>query len=81
MADETEHHHPGDPIHYLAMKPWCMEPPAHLSVEQLYAAHEFFHAVLVAGYRLYQVVPAHQAADIIRKKFGEMVGALPPPKP
>lgn len=51
-----------------------MEPPDGLTVEQLCALHEFFHAVLVAGYRLYQVVPIDTAAGVIREKFGGMVG-------
>jgi hypothetical protein len=53
---------------------FCLPPPDGLTVEQLCALHEFFHAVLVAGYRLYQVVPIDKAADIIRDKFSGMVG-------
>jgi hypothetical protein len=78
MADEAKHHRPSDPLTHLSLNVFCMPPPDELTVEQLYALHEFFHAVLVAGYRLYQVVPADKAAAVIRQKFGGMAGALPP---
>jgi hypothetical protein len=63
----------------LSVNTFCDEPQSNLSVEQLYALHEFFHVVLAAGYKLYQVVPADQADAVIKKKFGKMVGALSPP--
>ena len=83
MADAAKppHHHSSDPMAHLSLNVFCMPPPDELTVEQLYALHEFFHAVLVAGYRLYQVVPVDKAAEVIRQKFGAMAGALPPPKP
>jgi hypothetical protein len=68
----------GDPLKYLAAHIFCEPPPDDLSVEQLCALHEFFHVVLAAGYRLYQVVPADKAAAVIHAKFSGMVGALPP---
>jgi hypothetical protein len=63
---------------HLSVNVFCMPPPDDLTVEQLCALHEFFHEVLAAGYRLYQVVPIDKAAEIIRQKFSGMVGALPP---
>jgi len=41
-----------------------------LTPEQRCALHEFFHVVLAAGYRLYQIVPPDKAGPIIKKKFG-----------
>ena len=81
MADAAGSHHSSDPMTHLSLNVFCMPPPDELSAEQLYALHEFFHAVLVAGYRLYQVVPVDKAGAIIRQKFGAMAGALPPPNP
>jgi hypothetical protein len=69
-----------DPIHRLAYKPFCDPPPDDLSVEQLYALHEFFHTVMAAGYKLYQTVPADAAARVIHDKFSYMLG-LPPADP
>jgi hypothetical protein len=74
MANTSPSDEPRDPLDRLAIKPFCDLPDVeHLTVEQRYALHEFFHAVLTAGYKLYQVVPARRAADIIRKKFGHMI--------
>jgi len=44
-----------------------------LTLEQNFALHEFFHTVLAAGYKLYQIVPAEMASPVIRKKFGMMI--------
>ena len=60
-----------DPLARLHTHLFCMEPDVkNLSPEQRAALHEFFHTVLAAGYRLYQAVPAQQAAALILKKFG-----------
>lgn len=58
-----------DPMHVLAAKIMCEAPPDGLSEEQLFALHEFFHVVLAAGYKLYQVVPRDKAAKVIKEKF------------
>ncbi len=58
-----------EPMHALAAKIRCEPPPDDLTDEQLFALHEFFHVVLAAGYRLYQVVPREKAAPIIKEKF------------
>lgn len=82
MPEHVHHRSTGDPLKRLAGNVFCEVPPDNLSVEQLCALHEFFHSVLAAGYKLYQIVPAEKAAPIICDKFGNMVGALPPlPKP
>jgi hypothetical protein len=64
-----------DPLSILSVNMRCDVSPeiATLTTEQKCALHEFFHEVLAAGYRLYQVVPAKKAAPIIKKKFGMMV--------
>ena len=55
----------------LTLNIFCDEPDVRgLSTEQRCALHEFFHSVLAAGYKLYQVVPPAKAAPIIKKKFG-----------
>jgi hypothetical protein len=60
-----------DPLRILTLSPFCDFPDVKdLTTEQQCALHEFFHSVLVAGYRLYQVVPPDKAAVIIKKKFG-----------
>ena len=79
MTEPLSHVAPRDPMRHLSLDIFCDNPPDGLTVEQLYALHEFFHEVLAAGYKLYQVVPADKAAIVIRQKFGAMVGALPPP--
>jgi hypothetical protein len=81
MSDSSAHPLVSDPLHKLARNLFCEEPPDQLSVEQLCALHEFFHEVLAAGYRLYQVVPAAKAAAVMKTKFGMMFEALPPPDP
>ena len=58
-----------DPMHVLAAKIRCEAPPDGLTDEQLFALHEFFHVVLAAGYKLYQVVPRDKAAQVIKQKF------------
>jgi hypothetical protein len=64
-----------NPLHRLSVGIRC-DPPdvSHLTIEQQYALHEFFHTVLAAGYKLFQVVPAERAAPIIEKKFGLVIG-------
>jgi hypothetical protein len=79
MTESVRHHAPRDPLVHLSLNIFCDPPPDGLTVEQLYALHEFFHEVLAAGYKLYQVVPADKAATVIKQKFGQMAGALPPP--
>ncbi len=44
-----------------------------LSPEQQCALHEFFHVVLAAGYKLYQIVPPKYADPIMVKKFGLII--------
>lgn len=58
-----------DPMHVFASMLRCEVPPDDLSEEQLFALHEFFHVVLAAGYKLYQVVPRDKAAQVIKQKF------------
>jgi hypothetical protein len=71
MARKPSKRGPQDPLVTLTVNPFCDLPDVKdLSIEQQYALHEFFHAVLVAGYRLYQIVPQDKAAVIIKKKFG-----------
>jgi hypothetical protein len=63
-----------DPLGMLSLGILCDYPDIEdLSPEQQYALHEFFHAVLVAGYRLYQVVPPEKAALIMIKKFAMII--------
>jgi len=50
----------------------CDPPPEGLSREQQFALHEFLHDVLRAAYRLYQIVPAEVAKNIICKKLREI---------
>jgi hypothetical protein len=67
----TEHR---DPLNRLSVNIFCEIPDVKdLSLEQKFALHEFFHIVLAAGYKLYQIVPAELAAPIIRKKFLHMI--------
>jgi hypothetical protein len=67
-----------DPIDRLAIKPFCEEPPPHITIEQRLAIHEFLHTVIAAGYKLYQIVPPELAAPILREKFGMMAAAASP---
>lgn len=61
----------GDRLSKLSLDIFCDYPDIKdLTIEQRCALHEFFHAVLAAGYKLYQVVPPKKAAPIIKKKFG-----------
>lgn len=62
-----------DPLFRLEDNILCNLPPKELTREQQFAMHEFFHSVLSAGYKLYQIVPADIAAPIIRDKFRHMV--------
>lgn len=62
-----------DPLARLSIHPFCDYPDVYgLTPEQQCALHEFFHTVLAAGYRMYQVVPPPRAGLIIKKKFGMM---------
>jgi hypothetical protein len=63
-----------DPIDRLAIKPFCEFPTPHLTLEQKLAIHEFFHTVLAAGYKLYQIVPQELASSVLLKKFEMMTG-------
>jgi hypothetical protein len=81
MTRDVSSERPHDPMHRLAVKPFCDFVPPNLSVEQLYALHEFFHTVMAAGYKLYQVVPADMAAEVIRTKFGEIIAPTNPAPP
>ena len=66
-----------DPLFVLTVNPFCEQPDVEsLSLEQQCALHEFFHAVLVAGYRLYQTVPPDKARVIIQKKFAKAAEEL-----
>lgn len=65
----------GDPLGKLALNIFCGKPDVDgLSLEQKCALHEFFHEVLAAGYKLYQVVPPQRASEIMKKKFAVMFG-------
>lgn len=62
---------PKEPMGILALNVFCDQPDVKdLTPEQRFAMHEFFHVVLAAGYKLYQIVPPNLAAPIIKKKFG-----------
>ena len=70
MANASGQAGPRDPLRSLAFHIECAPGDVeHLTLEQKFALHEFFHTVLAAGYKLYQVVPAALAAPVIRKKF------------
>jgi hypothetical protein len=74
MADTDRRIMAVDPIHRLALRPFCDAPDVeNLTLEQRYALHEFFHQVMAAGYKLYQVVPAQLAVPVLKKKFQMMV--------
>jgi hypothetical protein len=64
---------PKDPLGILSLNIRCDPPPDDLSPEQQCALHEFFHEVLAAGYKLYQVVPPDRAASMIKEKFKLML--------
>jgi hypothetical protein len=69
MANE-----PRDAMGVLSLNLRCMDPDVKdLRPEQQCALHEFFHIVLAAGYKLYQIVPPKYADPIIAKKFGLVV--------
>jgi hypothetical protein len=62
---------PLSPLGKMSLHIFCDFPDVKdLTSEQKCALHEFFHVVLAAGYRLYQVVPPEKANPIIQKKFG-----------
>jgi hypothetical protein len=66
-----------DPLHILSKQPLCAWPDIKdLTPEQQAALHEFEHAVLVAGFRLYQVVSAKRAAPIILKGLQRILDEL-----
>ena len=82
MPQTQQHATTSDPLKRLALQPFCDAPDVDtLTVEQQLALHEFFHGVLAAGYKLYQVVPARLAATVIRKKFGMMIDIPDPGAP
>jgi hypothetical protein len=59
-----------DPLVKLNLHIFCDLPDVEgLSFEQRCALHEYFHTVLSAGYKLYQIVPPDRASKIIKKKF------------
>ena len=62
-----------DPIARLALHPFCEPPPPGLTIEQHFAIHEFWHTVIAAGYKLYQVVPVDSASSVLTTKFEMMV--------
>jgi hypothetical protein len=63
-----------DPVNRLSANPFCEHPHVKdLTLEQKFALHEFFHTVMAAGYKLYQVVPMELASPVIRQKFGLMI--------
>jgi hypothetical protein len=68
-----------DPLTRLSKHIFCDVTPdiASLTTEQRCALHAFFHEVLAAGYRLYQVVPASKAAPVIQDKFKLMLDDPP----
>jgi hypothetical protein len=66
----TPHFGKSDPLVKLNLNILCDLPDVEgLSLEQRCALHEYFHTVLSAGYRLYQIVPPDRASKIIKKKF------------
>jgi hypothetical protein len=69
---------PREPLGKLSLQIFCDLPDVKdLTTEQRCALHEFFHTVLAAGYRLYQIVPPDKAGPIIVKKFGLMLPTPP----
>jgi hypothetical protein len=78
MANASGQGGPRDPLRSLAFHIECAQADVeHLTLEQKFALHEFFHTVLAAGYKLYQVVPAALAAPVIRQKFGLIINPDP----
>jgi hypothetical protein len=74
MAETQRNAEYSDPLNRLSVSPFCEFPDVKdLTLEQKFALHEFFHTLLAAGYKLYQIVPAELAAPVIRKKFGYMI--------
>lgn len=66
-------------MHKLSKHLRCDDPLVDdLSPEQIDAVHEFFHALLAAGYKLYQLVPPDYADPIIFEKFGFVLPPDPP---
>lgn len=62
-------------MHRLGLHLICDSPDVKdLTEEQKCALHEFFHTVLAAGFKLYQVVPESKAEPILRKKFHIVIG-------
>jgi len=65
---------PRDAMGVLSGNIPCMDPDVkNLRPEQQCALHEFFHVVLAAGYKLYQIVPPKYADPIIKQKFGLVI--------
>ncbi len=62
-----------DAFRKMSLNLLCEPPPKGTTPEQQFALHEFFHEVLVAGYKLYQKVPPDIAAPIIKEKFGLII--------
>jgi hypothetical protein len=80
MANTSPQGGPRDPIRRLSFHIACDPVDVRqLTIEQIFALHEFFHSVLAAGYKLYQVVPVKLAAPIIQKKFGLISSPDPDP--
>jgi hypothetical protein len=74
MAQTQQGEEHRDPLNRLSVNIFCEIPDVKdLTLEQKFALHEFFHSVLAAGYKLYQIVPAELAAAVIRKKFEHMI--------
>jgi hypothetical protein len=59
-------------IKRLAANPFCAIPPDLATEEQTFALHQFIHAVLTAGYALYQKVPPHIADPVIEEVAGKL---------
>jgi hypothetical protein len=70
-----------NPFLLLAQNIRCGPPPKDLTVEQIYALHEFFHEVAACGFKLYQTVPPALANPIIKDKLAIMIGTKKPTYP
>jgi hypothetical protein len=82
MANASRQGGPRDPIRRLSYHVECEPADVRLlTVEQKFALHEFFHTVMTAGYKLYQVVPVKLAAPVIQKKFGLIITPDPDDDP
>jgi hypothetical protein len=72
-AFKSAAHAKNDPFLVLAQNILCAPAPAHLTPNQAFALHEFFHEVAAAGFKLYQTVPPDVALPIIKEKFAAML--------